>query len=136
MHNQLKGKPVTSKNHDETPAEPVTEDLGDFSVEVTAKPAPGTRRVIIPPQLAELLAANVPAILTSDDKELTLTARDDTAAKRLTMYARAWGALQEPRLYIHKLPNRRDMTKNVVRLAVEIDSEERVKRGRKAASGK
>jgi hypothetical protein len=39
--------------------------------------------------------------------------------KQLTLYAAAWGKGQDPKLYIHKIPNRRDMPKTVARLKVE-----------------
>lgn len=40
-------------------------------------------------------------------------------AKQLTLYAAAWGKGQTPKLYIHKVPNRKDMPSNHARLAVE-----------------
>lgn len=40
-------------------------------------------------------------------------------AKQLTLYAAAWGKGQTPKLYIHKVPNRKDMPANHARLAVE-----------------
>jgi hypothetical protein len=42
-----------------------------------------------------------------------------STAKQLALYAAAWGKGQDPKLYIHKVQNRRDMTGNVARLAVD-----------------
>lgn len=39
--------------------------------------------------------------------------------KQLTLYAAAWGKGQEPKLYIHKVPNRKDMPETTARLAVD-----------------
>jgi hypothetical protein len=60
-------------------------------------------------------------------KAVAATAEADTAAnkkavetaKQLTLYAAAWGKGQTPKLYIHKVPNRKDMPANHARLAVE-----------------
>lgn len=114
----------------------MAEDFGDFTVVVTRKPVAGVTEVEIPAKLAELLATHVPAVLKDGDHELTLTAKDETAAKKLALYARAWGARQEPKLWIKKIPNRRDMSSNVARLSVEVETEETTKPGRPKASGK
>lgn len=99
------------------------DDFGEFSVVATQKPVAGVTDVAIPEKLAKLLAEHAPRALKEPDFELTLTAKDEATAKRLALYARAWGARQTPKLYIHKVPNRRDMADNIARLAVELDSE-------------
>lgn len=110
---------------DQTPAQtPADNDeFGDFSIATTRKPVPGVTAGVIPPKLAEMLAVEAPKALKDTDYELVLTAKDEPTAKKLALYARAWGAQQEPKLYIHKVPNRRDMGANIARLAVELDSE-------------
>jgi hypothetical protein len=100
-----------------------TPDFDEFTIEVSHKPVAGVTVGEIPPALAKLLSEHAPKALGDKDYELTLTAKDEGQAKRLAGYARAWGARQTPKLYIHKVPNRRDMTKNVARLAVELDEE-------------
>jgi uncharacterized protein YbjT (DUF2867 family) len=99
------------------------QDFGEFTIETTRKPVAGVTAGVIPAGLAALLAEHAPKALTDPDFELTLTAKDEATAKKLAAYSRAWGAQQEPKLYIHKVPNRRDMTNNVARLAVELDAE-------------
>lgn len=109
------------------PEAPVTEifsdEFGMISMVPVRKPVAGVTQGTVPEGLAKLLAAHVPAALADKDHELQLTAKDETAAKKLALYARAWGAQQEPKLYIHKIPNRRDMPANVARLEVQLDSE-------------
>jgi hypothetical protein len=102
---------------------PVTapDPFGEFTIVPTRKPVAGVVQAEIPPALAKLLEEHAKKALTDPDFELTLTARDEATAKKLALYARAWGARQEPKLYIHKVPNRRDMAANVARLAVELD---------------
>lgn len=114
----------------------MAEDFGEFSIEVSRKPVAGVTEVQIPAKLAELLAKHVPAVLADGDHELSLTARDETAAKKLALYARAWGARQTPKLWIKKVPNRRDMAPNIARLSVEVESEETKKPGRPKSNGK
>lgn len=99
----------------------MAEDFGDFTLEVTRKPVGGVTLTALPEKLVEALEREVPKALEDPDYELTLTAKDEKAAKRLALYARAWGARQDPKLYIHKVPNRRDMAGNIARLAVEKD---------------
>jgi hypothetical protein len=99
------------------------DDFGDFDITVTHKPVGGVTEGQIPEKLAALLAQHAPKALSEPDYELTLTAKDEATAKRLALYARAWGARQEPKLYITKVPNRRDMAKNIARLSVRKDEE-------------
>jgi hypothetical protein len=101
----------------------MSEEFGEFTIVAVRKPVAGVTSVEIPEGLAKLLAEHVPTALKDADFELTLTAKDEATAKKLALYARAWGARQEPKLYIHKVPNRRDMPANVARLAVEKDEE-------------
>ena len=111
-------------------------DLGEFSVEVTTVAQPGVVAGKVPQALADLLAAKVPEVLKEPDKkELTIAAHDEASAKKIALYARAWGAQQEPRLYITKVPNRRDMENRYARLKVRLDSEvdDANKPGRKPA---
>lgn len=110
-----------------------TQDFGEFTLAVTRKPVAGISQGEIPEGLAALLAEHVPAVLASADHELILTARDEAAAKKLSLYARAWGARQEPKLFIHKIPNKRDMKDNVARLTVQLDSEVVTRAGRPSA---
>jgi hypothetical protein len=112
------------------------EEFGEFTLEVTRKPVAGVTEVQIPKALSDLLAKHVPTVLKDGDHELTLTAKDEAAAKKLALYARAWGARQEPKLYIKKIPNRRDMAVNVARLEVRKDEDVTSKPGRPKAEGK
>lgn len=113
-------------------------DFGDFTVVPTHKPVAGVASVDIPEALAAMLAEHVPGVLKSDDMELTLTAKDEATAKRLALYARAWGARQTPALYIRKLPNRRDQKGEVARLSVALsdDVPEENRPGRRSAKDK
>jgi hypothetical protein len=95
----------------------------EFEMDVARKPVGGVTAGEIPPLLAEALAKHAPMALADHDYELTLTAKDETQAKKLALYARAWGARQEPKLLIHKVPNRRDMKSNVARLSVAKDED-------------
>ena len=126
-----------AENQTPTPAD----DFGDFTVTVTRKPVGGVTEGQIPERLAAYLAEHAPKALpkdgqTSSDHELTLTAKDEATAKRLAGYARAWGARQEPRLRITKIPNRQDMGKNVARLSVVKDDDVPIENrpGRKAGN--
>jgi hypothetical protein len=98
-------------------------EFGEFSLEVSRKPVAGVTDVAIPEKLAELLKEHAPKALADADFELTLTAANPDDAKKLALYARAWGARQEPKLYINKIPNRRDMSANVARLSVKKDED-------------
>lgn len=107
----------------ELPAEE-NDEWGDFTVVATPKPVAGVTDVEIPPRLAELLKTETEKVLASEgDKELTLTAPTPEKAKLLSLYARAWGARQDPKLWIHKIPNRKGMKDTVARLSVEKDSD-------------
>lgn len=114
----------------------MSDDFGEFTITTTPKPVAGVSEVEIPPALAKLLAEHAPKALGNKDYELTLTARDEKTAKRLALYARAWGARQDPQLYIHKVPNRKGMPENVARLAVELASDVKPENrpGRRATS--
>ena len=118
---------TVAKTPETTPATvPATDDgFGEFTIVTAHKPVGGVTMVEIPAALAAMLAENTPKVLDSktDVDELVLTAKDEATAKKLALYARAWGARQNPKLYIHKVPNRRDMGANVARLAVELDAE-------------
>lgn len=98
-------------------------EFGEFSIAVNPKPVAGVVETEIPAGLGTLLAEHAPKALGNTDYELTLTAADEKQAKLLAGYARAWGARQTPKLYIHKIQNRRGMPVNVARLAVELDTE-------------
>jgi hypothetical protein len=110
--------------------------FGEFSLTVSRKPVAGVSDVQIPELLAKGLSVEVPKVLKDKDHELVLTAASKEDAQKLALYARAWGARQEPALYIHKIPNRRDMGDNVARLSVELLSEVKPESrpGRKPAS--
>src|ERR1700722_1023738 len=80
--------------------------FGEFTLAAAPKPIAGVTDVEIPARLAEHLAREVPLVLANTaDKELLLTARDKETAQRLGAYAKAWGARQERKLYIHKIAN-------------------------------
>lgn len=98
-------------------------ELDNFDLEVTAKPTPGVVMVEIPEKLAKLLATKTPEVLGNPDKEIVLRAGTEAIAKQLALYAKAWGARQEPKLYIHKLPNGKQYDGTVARLAVELDED-------------
>ena len=110
-----------NKTPTETPAE--ESEFGLFSMTVERKPEGGVTVSQLPPALVKLLQEYAPKALADKDFELILTAKDKATAQKLALYARAWGNGQEPKLYIHKVPNRRDMKDNVARLAVELDSD-------------
>lgn len=107
----------------ENPTPTVEDEFGDFAIEPTRKPVGGVTETQIPPKLAELLATHAPKALADPDYELTLTAKDEPTAKRLALYSRAWGARQEPKLRITKIPNRQGMGKHIARLSVAKDEE-------------
>jgi hypothetical protein len=111
-------------------------DFGEFSVGTEHKPVAGTVTVEIPKALSDLLAEHVPAVLKSEDLDLTLTARDEKTAKHLALYVKAWGARQTPALYIRRLPNRRNQKDNLVRFTVALadDVAPENRPGRRAAS--
>lgn len=110
-------------------------DFGDFEVTVERKPVAGITQGDIPEKLAQHLAANYKKALEGEDHELRLKARDEKTAKQLAGYARAWGARQEPKLRITKLPNGQRLPENVARLNVALDADvpEDKRPGRKAA---
>lgn len=110
-------------------------DFDDFQVTVARKPVPGVVQGEIPPKLAEYLEKQVPGVLANPaDFELTLTAKDESQAKKLAGYAKAWGARQEPRLRITKVPNGKTYPENIARLSVVKDEDVPVESrpGRKA----
>lgn len=98
-------------------------DFGEFTVATEHKPVAGVVTVEIPKALADLLKVEVPKVLASNDLDLALTARDEKTAKLLAGYVKAWGARQDPKLYIRRLPNRRDQKDNHVRFSVALDSD-------------
>jgi hypothetical protein len=75
----------------------------------------------VPVRLPEPLKDNATAEAKAAHAEATSEAhkRANDTAKQLTLYAAAWGKGQTPKLYIHKVPNRKDMPANHARLAVE-----------------
>jgi len=95
----------------------------DFQLELSAKPVGGVVTVAIPEKLAALLAEKTPEALSKPDYELTLSAADEKSAKVLAGYAKAWGARQDPKLYIRKLPNGKQYPANVARLEVSKDED-------------
>lgn len=90
-----------------------------LTVTVVDKPKAGVVQGTIPPELAKLLDAEVPKAMKSpQDKEIVLEADTEQAAKLYAGYAKAWGARQEPALFVRRIANRRDMADNVARLTV------------------
>ena len=98
-------------------------DFGEFTVGTVHKPVAGVVTVEIPVKLADALSLEVPKVMKSADLDLHLTARDEKTAKILAGYVKAWGARQDPKLYIRRLPNRRDQKEDTVRFSVALDSE-------------
>jgi hypothetical protein len=98
-------------------------DLGEFSITTVHKPVAGVTVVEIPKALSDALAKEVPAVLASADLDLHLTARDEKTAKKIAGWVKAWGARQDPKLYIRRLPNRRDQKDNTIRFSVALDSD-------------
>jgi hypothetical protein len=101
----------------------MSEEFGEFTVSTQRKPVAGLVAGKVPEKLAELLAEHVPTVLASADLDLTLSAKDEKTAKHLALYVRAWGAQQEPKLYIRRLPNRRNQVDTEVRFAVAKDED-------------
>lgn len=98
-------------------------DFGDFTITTTHKPVAGVTVVEIPEALSKALAVEVPKVLESADLDLHLTARDEKTAKMIAGWVKAWGARQDPKLYIRRLPNRRDQKDNTVRFSVAKDAD-------------
>lgn len=75
----------------------------------------------VPVRLPEPLTDKATDEAKAAHKEATeaATKKANETAKQLTLYAAAWGKGQTPKLYIHKVPNRKDMPSNHARLAVE-----------------
>lgn len=117
-------------------------DLEGFELSAEVKPekTSGVSVSTIPAVLVKLLEKAVPKVLDPKDptdeitlslpykafpqeteKEKVTESRKEVEGnvKQLALYAAAWGKGQEPKLYIHKLPNRKEMSANVARLAVE-----------------
>lgn len=101
----------------------MADEFGDFEIVVETKPQPGIVQGEIPPKLAKYLEEKAKEVLGSADKELILKADSEKNAKRLALYARAWGAQQNPKLRITKLPNRQGMGDNIARLNVVKDED-------------
>lgn len=99
------------------------QDFDDFTVSVEQRPVMGVTTGEIPQKLVELLEQHVPHALKDPSFEISISAKDAAQAKRLAGYARAWGARQEPKVRITKLPNRRDMPDSIARLAVMLESD-------------
>lgn len=117
-------------------------DLAGFELTAEVKPekTSGVSVSTIPPVLVKLLEKAVPRVLdpkdptdeiilglpykpVAENEEKTVTADNrkgvENNVKQLALYAAAWGKGQEPKLYIHKIPNRKEMAANVARLAVD-----------------
>lgn len=95
------------------------DEFGEFTIVARVKPQPGVVQGEIPPALVKLLEENYKTALDSADQELILTAADAKRAEKLAGYAKAWGARQEPKLYIKKLPNGKMYPDTVARLSVQ-----------------
>jgi hypothetical protein len=107
----------------------MAEDFGEFTVETVRKPVPGVTTGAIPEGLAKLLESKYSEALDSKDFELVLNAKDEATAKKLALYARAWGAAHTPKLYVKKLPNTRAHKDTQARLSIatwdEVPAENR-----------
>jgi len=99
------------------------QDFDDFTVTTERKPIAGVVAGEIPEKLSEHMARETPNVLKSVDHELILTAKTEEQAKRLAGYARAWGARQEPALYIKKIGNGSRYPAHVARLSVKLADE-------------
>lgn len=101
------------------------QDFGEFTVETVRKPVAGVKVGVIPPALAKMLEEKYVEVLgeKGNDFELVLNAKDEAAAKNLALYARAWGASHEPKLYVKKIPNTRAHKDNQARLSIQTWAE-------------
>jgi hypothetical protein len=92
-----------------------------FKIEVSRKPVAGVSTEPVPEDLAAHLAKLVPEVLKENkDKELTITADNEREAALYAAHSKRWGTQQTPELYIHKLPNRKNMPSNIARLGVQL----------------
>lgn len=127
---------ATKTDETETVEQPTSGvDLGEFTLVAAPKPKPEKKSAIsqgeIPPALAALMEAHAPASV-KDGHVITLTAESQPKADLILAYAKAWGARQDPALYVKKLPKNRDGSDlHIIRMVVEVDSEAN-KAGRKA----
>lgn len=88
-----------------------------LTVVVTDKPRQGVIQGTIPPELEELLNAEVPkAMKDPANKEILIQADSEKEAKMYGQYAKAWAPRQDPPLFMRIIANRRDMSLNTVRL--------------------
>lgn len=101
----------------------MSEEFGEFSVEAVRKPVAGVTMVDIPEKLAKYLAEHAPKALADPDYEIVIRAQDKATAQKLALYSRAWGARQEPKLRITKVPNGKRYGDEVARLSVAKDDE-------------
>lgn len=98
--------------------------LEGFTMEVSRKPVGGVVEKDIPAVLAEALARDVPKALKDPENfEVQLKGKDLAAVKTIVLYARAWGARQNPKLRIVKIPNTQNMPDTIARLSVALDEE-------------
>lgn len=98
------------------------QDFGEFTIETVRKPVAGVTTGTIPEALAKLLESKYREVLGEKgaDFELVLNAKDEATAKKLALYAKAWGGAHEPKLYVKKLPNTRAHTETQARLSVQL----------------
>jgi hypothetical protein len=129
-----------------------------LSVVTVNKPIAGVNSSNIPVDLAEYLAVEVPKALAANggkDKELILAHDTKALAEQYALYARAWGmrddgasaqtaekdeegnvtreAIGYP-VEIRRIPNRRDMPDNQIRLAVRKYDPNATRPGRPAGT--
>jgi hypothetical protein len=90
-----------------------------LTVVVADKPKQGVIQGTIPPELAELLGAEVPKAMADPlNKEILIQADTEKEAKLMGQYAKAWAPRQDPPLFMRLIANRRDMDEKTVRLTV------------------
>jgi hypothetical protein len=101
------------------------QDFGEFTIETVRKPVAGVTTGTIPEELAKLLEEKYKEVLgeKGNDFELVLNAKDEATAKKLALYAKAWGGSHTPKLYVKKLPNTRAHKDTQARLSVAADED-------------
>jgi hypothetical protein len=101
--------------------------MSDLKFQLVMAPKPSPKKSVtsgpVPADLAKQLAVIVPQVMETNDHELRLTADSARDAALLAAYARKWGTEQMPELYIRKLPNTKEMPKEVARISVQLASE-------------
>jgi hypothetical protein len=101
-----------------------TSDL-DFQIKIAPKPQPkGVEVSDLPRKLVDALEKHWSELLGPNvTSEMIIEAGSAADAKRLALYAAAWGKLHDPKLYIKKLPNGKAYGETTARLLMQLDSD-------------